>query len=105
MATMNTDRITVGARGGVTQGPWDQPMRSALPVPQTDPRLELTDQALVVASHNAYPIVAMQKSRRDNVGLAAGAAIALVLGCATFVSLSSSRHGSTSPAVATPVAT
>ena len=101
---MNTDRIAVDARGGVTHGPWDLPMRSALPAPQTDPRLELTDQALVVASHNAYPIVATQKSRRDNVGLAAGTAIALVLGCATFVSLNSSRHPAapTATAVAVP---
>ena len=88
---MKTDRVAIDTRGGVTPGPWEQPVRSALPVPQTDPRLELSEQALVVASQNAYPVVATQKSRRDNLGLAAGAAIALVLGCATFVSLSSSR--------------
>lgn len=62
-----------------------------------DPRLALSDQALVVASHNAFPIVANQKTRRDSVGLAAGAAVALVLGCATFVSLSSSRDNSAAP--------
>lgn len=56
-----------------------------------DPRLELSDQALVLASHNAFPVVANQKTRRDSVGLAAGAGVALVLGCATFVSLSSNR--------------
>jgi type IV secretion system protein VirB10 len=67
--------------------------------------LELSDNALVVASQNAYPVVATQKTRRDNLGLAAGAAIALVLGCATFVSLNSSRHGSTTPATATAAAT
>jgi type IV secretion system protein VirB10 len=67
--------------------------------------LELTDQALVVASQNAYPIVATQKSRRDNLGLAAGAAIALVLGCATFVSLNSGRHAAVKPAASTAVAT
>src|SRR5206468_1603927 len=49
---------------------------------------------------NAFPIVAAQKSRRDGVGLAAGAAVALVLGAATFMSLSSSRHASTVPAAA-----
>jgi type IV secretion system protein VirB10 len=94
---MNTDRITVEPRSAVTRGPWEQPLRSAVPatVPQTDPRLELSEQALVVASQNAYPVVARQKSRRDHLGLAAGGAIALVLGCATFVSLSSSRSGST----------
>ena len=89
---MTTERMTVDARSTVTQGPWEQPVRSALPVPQTDPRTELTENALVVASQNAYPIVARQKTRRDNLGLAAGAAIALVLGVATFMSLSSSRH-------------
>jgi type IV secretion system protein VirB10 len=101
---MNTDRFTVGVRDSVTMGPWDPPVRSALPatVPLTDPRLELSEQALVVASQNAFPIVAGRRTRRDGLGLAAGGAIALVLGCATFVSLSSSRHGSTAPAV--PVA-
>ena len=102
---MNNDRIAIDTRGTVTPGPWEQPIRSALPVPQTDPRLELNDQALVLASHNAYPIVATQKSRRDGLGLAAGAAIALVLGCATFLSLNSSRHASTGSAVATASAT
>jgi type IV secretion system protein VirB10 len=92
---MTTERMTVDARSTVTQGPWEQPLRSALPVPQTDPRTELTENALVVASQNAYPIVARQKTRRDNLGLAAGAAIALVLGVATFMSLSSSRHAPT----------
>ena len=58
------------------------PVRGGLPVtvPQTDPRAELSEQALVVASQNAFPIVATQKSRRDGIGLAAGAAVALVLG-------------------------
>lgn len=102
---MNNDRIATDTRSSVTPGPWDQPVRSALPVPQTDPRVELSDQALVVASQNAYPIVATQKSRRDNLGIAAGGAIALVLGAATFVSLSSSRHASTTPALTTSTAT
>lgn len=100
---MSTEKITIDAQSGAVRGPWAEPMRSALPVtvPQTDPRLELSEQALVVASQNAYPIVATQKTRRDNLGLAAGGAIALVLGCATFVSLNSSRHASSTPAVAT----
>jgi type IV secretion system protein VirB10 len=105
MPAMTADRMTIEARGTVTQGPWDQPVRSALPVPQTDPRLGLSENALVVASQNAYPVVASQKSRRDNLGLAAGAAIALVLGCATFLSLSSSRHAPTTSAVATTAPT
>ncbi len=97
---MTSNRATIEATGNTVRGPWEQPLRSTLPVavPATDPRLELSDQALVVASQNAFPIVATRKTRRDNVGLAAGGAIALVLGCATFVSLSSSRHAQSSPA-------
>jgi len=104
---MSTNRATIEAETNTVRGPWGEPLRASLPatVPQTDPRLELTDQALVVASQNAYPIVATQKSRRDNMGLAAGAAIALVLGCATFVSLNSGRHTSVKPAASTAVAT
>lgn len=102
---MSINQATIDSSSGVTAGPWEQPVRSALPVPHTDPRLELSEQALVAASQNAYPIVATQKSRRDNVGLAAGAAIALVLGCATFVSLSSSRHASSTTATGTSLAT
>src|SRR5579872_284865 len=91
---MSANRIVIDAPANTIRGPWEEPGRSTLPapVPQTDPRLELSDHALVVANTNAYPLVAQRKTRRDNLGLAAGAAIALVLGCATFVSLSSSRH-------------
>ena len=104
---MSSNRATIEAETNTVRGPWGDPLRASLPatVPQTDPRLELTDQALVVASQNAYPIVATQKSRRDNMGLAAGAAIALVLGCATFISLNSGRHASVKPAASTAVAT
>jgi len=104
---MSSNRATIEAETNTVRGPWGEPLRASLPatVPQTDPRLELTDQALVVASQNAYPIVATQKSRRDNMGLAAGAAIALVLGCATFVSLNSGRHASVKPAASTALTT
>lgn len=89
---MQTNRV-IDAPGSTIRGPWQEPVRSSLPVvPQTDPRLELSENALVVASTNAFPVVARQKSRRDSMGLAAGAAIALVLGCATFLSLNSGRH-------------
>lgn len=101
---MSTNRATIDTRGNTIRGPWEEPVRGGLPVP-TDPRLELSDQALVVASQNAYPIVARQKTRRDSVGLAAGAAIALVLGVATFVSLSSSRHTATTSTALQPAAT
>src|SRR6476619_2801766 len=108
MMPMNTNRVVVDAPDNTIRGPWEeQPLRSALPatIPQTDPRIELNEQALVVASQNAYPIVARQKTRRDGLGLAAGAAIALVLGMATFMSMNSSRHGSGAPAGASAVQT
>src|SRR5947209_17379046 len=91
---MNVKRVVIDAPATPIRGPWEEQARSSLPaaVPQTDPRLELSEQALVVASTNAFPIVARQKSRRDSLGLAAGGAVALVLGCATFLSLSSTRH-------------
>src|SRR6476469_1495662 len=93
---MTSTRPTIEATNTV-RGPWEDPVRPSLPVavPATDPRLELSENALVVASQNAFPIVATRKTRRDNLGLAAGGAIALVLGCATFVSLSASRHSTT----------
>src|SRR3954447_17129834 len=74
------------------------PISNVPSVVGTDPRVDLNDQALVLANRNAFPVVAQQKRRRDNLGIAAGAAIALVLGCATFVSLSSSRAPKTAPA-------
>jgi type IV secretion system protein VirB10 len=104
---MSIDRITIETRGTTIRGPWEDSLRSAVPaaVPQTDPRLELGEQALVIASQNAFPVVATQKTRRDSVGLAAGAAVALVLGAATFMSLNSSRHAPTAPAASTAVST
>jgi type IV secretion system protein VirB10 len=91
---MSSERATIDARVEPIRGPWEDPVKASLPtpLPGTDPRLELTDQALVLASQNAFPVVATQKARRDHMGLAAGGAIALVLGGATFMSLSSSRH-------------
>src|SRR3954449_6711979 len=98
---MSTNRVVVDAPSNTIRGPWQEPIRSAVPAPvQTDPRLELSENALVLASHNAYPIVATQKTRRDNLGLAAGGAIALVLGVATFMSLNSGRHAPAAPGAA-----
>jgi type IV secretion system protein VirB10 len=99
---MNVKRVVIDAPATPIRGPWEEQARSSLPaaVPQTDPRLELSEQALVVASTNAYPLVARQKSRRDSLGLAAGAAVALVLGCATFLSLNSGRHAPASASTA-----
>src|SRR5206468_7758414 len=98
---MTSNRETIETSANTVRGPWDETLRPAFPVavPATDPRLELSDQALVLASQNAFPIVAARKTRRDNLGLAAGGAVALVLGAATFASLSSSRHNTASPAV------
>jgi len=78
------------------------PVSNVPSVVDTDPRTELNEQALVLASRNVFPVVAQQKRRRDNLGVAAGASIALVLGCATFISLSSSRTPSSAPAAAQP---
>src|SRR3954447_12118408 len=98
---MSTNRVVVDAPSKTIRGPWQEPVRSAVPAPvQTDPRLELSENALVLASQNAYPIVATQKTRRDSLGLAAGGAIALVLGVATFMSLNSTRHAPAAPATA-----
>ncbi len=72
-------------------------LEPVISTPATDPRSEMNDQALSIASRNAFPVVAQRKSRRDNLGIATGAAIALVLGCVTFVTLSSSRNGSREP--------
>lgn len=80
-----------------------EPVISSSAAAMSDPRLEMDEQALVIANRNAFPIVAQQKSRRDHMGIATGAAIALVLGCATFVSLSSGRNTRTAPVAAQPV--
>src|SRR6185312_9241376 len=103
---MSTNRVTAEATSNTVRGPWQEPVRSSLPalVPQTDPRVEIGDNALVLASTNAFPIVAGRKSRRDNLGLAAGGAVALVLGCATFISLNSGRHA-VAPGTAVATAT
>lgn len=61
------------------------------PVNDIDPRLTLDDNALVEASRNAYPVVASRKAKRDGLGLAAGAAVALALGGLVFYSMSSER--------------
>src|SRR3982750_1041554 len=96
---MSNERIVIDAPAGAVRGPWEQPVRPAFPVavPATDPRLELSDQALVLASHNAYPIVARQKTRRDNLGLAAGGAVCFVFCSANFGSLTFSPPSSQAP--------
>lgn len=65
-----------------------------------DPRSVMDDHALVEASRVGYPIVAAVPSRKDGLGLAAGGAIALLLGAATFLGLSSGRDVQSKPAAA-----
>ncbi len=81
------------------EGVWGAltPVSNVPSVIDTDPRVELNEQALVLASRNVFPVVAQQRRRRDNLGVAAGGAIALVLGCATFISLSSTRESKSVP--------
>jgi type IV secretion system protein VirB10 len=62
------------------------------PAELADPRLALDDQALTVASRNAYPIVAGRTARRDHAGLLAGGSIALLLGLGTFWTMSGGRE-------------
>jgi type IV secretion system protein VirB10 len=62
------------------------------PINDTDPRILAEPQQLSLASRNAYPLVAQNMRRgSDSLGLAAGAGIALLLGGATFWSMSRSR--------------
>jgi type IV secretion system protein VirB10 len=75
------------------------------PLHARDPRLDLDEKALVEASRNAFPVVANRSARRDGMGLAGGACIALLLGGATFWTLSGNRHHGerSAPVAATPV--
>ena len=68
-----------------------------------DPRSAMNDTDLVEASRLGYPLVAAAPSRKDGLGLAAGGAVALLLGAATFLGLSSGREVNSRPA-ASPVA-
>ena len=70
------------------------------PPPGSDPRGDLDDSALRDASRLANPAVAARASRKDGLGLAAGAAAALLLGGVTFWSLSSGREMERAPASA-----
>ena len=84
--------------------PTDTPNRLMLhPVTQADPRLTLDDRALVEASRNGFPVVAGAKPRRDTAGVAAGGAIALLLGGLTFWTMSGHRAQHAAPAQAVPL--
>lgn len=59
---------------------------------QSDPRIELEPETLALARRNAFPLVAQQSRKKDGMGLAVGGAGALLLGIATFATLSGSRE-------------
>ncbi|HEY0270316.1 MAG TPA: TrbI/VirB10 family protein [Sphingomonas sp.] len=69
------------------------------PIADVDPRMQADPQALVLASRNAYPLVARAGKRSDSTGLALGAGVALLLGGGTFWAMS--QHRPPAP-VATP---
>jgi len=87
--------------------PTDTPNRLMLrPLEQADPRLSLDERALVDASRNRFPVVAGRTPRRDTAGLAAGGAMALMLGGLTFWSMSGHRAPpAPAPKAAVPAAT
>jgi type IV secretion system protein VirB10 len=71
----------------------------------TDPRLDLSSDALDQAQETAYPVVASQFVRRDRAGLMLGSSIALLLGAATLFAMSGNRNRPVqiaAPPVATP---
>jgi type IV secretion system protein VirB10 len=70
--------------------------------PDSDPRLSMDDEALAMASHNAFPVVAQSKRRSDTMGLALGALVAVMLGGVTLLSLSRSRTAPVRETVAQP---
>jgi type IV secretion system protein VirB10 len=71
------------------------------PVQDIDPRTDMDAQSLALANRNSFPIVAQRRPKSDGVGMAAGVGVALLLGGATFWSMSGSR---TAPEEAAPVA-
>jgi len=68
------------------------------PLFDSDPRAQLSDAELDAASRNAFPVVAADRRGRDRAGLMLGAAVALMLGTVTFVSLSRSEKPVAKPA-------
>lgn len=73
--------------------PWGAPRGGLAPTPLMafDPRLDISDDALVLASKNAYPVIAKHKVKSDKFGMIAGASVALMLGAITFASMNSGR--------------
>jgi type IV secretion system protein VirB10 len=71
------------------------------PLQETDPRSLLDEGALVLASENAFPIVAQHQARKDSAGLLIGGAVAVLLGGLTFWSMSG--HRALVPALPAPL--
>ncbi|WP_395622109.1 TrbI/VirB10 family protein [Sphingomonas daechungensis] len=59
---------------------------------QSDPRIELEPETLALAKRNAFPLVAQRSSKKDGMGMAVGVGGALLLGVATFATMSGSRE-------------
>lgn len=58
----------------------------------SDPRIELEPETLALAKRNAFPLVAQRTSKKDGMGMLVGAGGALLLGVATFATMSGSRE-------------
>jgi type IV secretion system protein VirB10 len=78
--------------------------RAPLDAP-TDPRTGLTEETLVDAQTNRFPLVASQFARKDRAGLMFGASIALLLGSATLFAMASGRQNSQTKLQPEPVQT
>jgi len=72
------------------------------PAARTDPRQAMPGTALVAVSQSALPQVAGRKAGRENMGLMAGAAGAVLLGAITLVTLSNGRNREAPRAPAQP---
>ncbi|GAA4745940.1 type IV secretion system protein VirB10 [Sphingomonas daechungensis] len=59
---------------------------------QSDPRIELEPETLALAKRNAFPLVAQRSSKKDGMGMAVGVGGVLLLGVATFATMSGSRE-------------
>ena len=74
------------------------------PIGEADPRTLIEGRDLILASRNAYPVVARAPRRSDGLGLAAGAGFAVLLGGITFWSMSGHRTAPPPPPPAAIVA-
>ncbi|WP_294390035.1 TrbI/VirB10 family protein [uncultured Sphingomonas sp.] len=61
------------------------------PISDLDPRGHMDPQSLALATRNSFPVVAQRRGKSDGMGMAAGVGVALLLGGATFWSMSGHR--------------